>query len=131
MSIRQNSEMKYDYEFAYEGEIVQVGTRTEVDDNGIVNQPIHWKTGDWNGNHGYIESGRMVGPYLVFGVGPSDRPTHFHDGSVDSIEIPKDVFKGLKEDQKEDLEELRKKSRRERERRNEENLQEQIEELQG
>lgn len=131
MSAGETDDREYKYEFAYEGEIVKVGTRTEVSEEGIVNQSIHWETGEWSGDHGYIASGRMVGPYLVFGVRPSDRPTHFHNGSVDSIEIPEAVFNELREDQEKDMEQLREEARQEREQWREEKLQEQLDELEN
>lgn len=126
MPTKKESERQYDYEFKYEGKKVQVGAHTEVGDSGVVNQYVHWKTGDWSGDYGYVEPGRSVGPYLVFGEGPSNHPTHFHDAPIDSIEMPEDVFKQLIEDQ---MEELREKAQREREKQREKELQEQINNL--
>lgn len=122
-------EREYDYEFEYEGEKVQVGAHTEVGDSGVVNQYVHWKTGEWNGEYGYVEPGRAIGPYLVFGEGPQNYPTTIHDGTADSIEMPEDIFKQLLKDQEEQMEELREQAQKERERQNEKILQEQLDDL--
>lgn len=100
MPAGKENDREYDYEFEYDGEKVQVGAHTVVGDSGVVNQYVHWKTGERDGEYGYVEAGR-VGPYLVFGEGPRNYPTNIHDGTADSIEIPEDVFEQLVEDQEE------------------------------
>ncbi|WP_049946425.1 hypothetical protein [Halalkalicoccus jeotgali] len=107
MKDKKEYEKEYDYEFEYEGEKVQVGAHTVIADSGVVNQYVQWKTGEWNGEYGYVESGRVIGPYLVFGEDPQNYPTNIHNGTADSIEIPEDIFKQLVGDHEKQLYDLR------------------------